>query len=264
MQCSCLHSCMLAQAEQGRCSSSAEGGDATPSRILGVLGGMGPAATADFLKKLIELTPAQRDQDHIATLVCSIPQVPDRNDAILNGGPSPLPAMTRALAVLERCGASVAAIPCNTAHFWFDDLQHGSGLRIVHIVDAALQSIRLYHASVNAVGLLATNATVHARVYADRLTRSGVECLVPDARDQERIMQVIRSIKAAETVEQGTCVIDRVADRLIARGAASVILGCSELPLILQGRTSPYIDATEALARACVRIFKDARGLHRA
>ncbi len=108
-----------------------------PPRILGVLGGMGPLATVDFLQKLIEETPASRDQDHIPVIAYSVPQIPDRPLAILGKGESPLPHMLEGIHTLKRAGAQAIAIACNTAHYWYDDLVLQGGLPILHIADAA-------------------------------------------------------------------------------------------------------------------------------
>ncbi|WP_309139629.1 amino acid racemase [Siccirubricoccus sp. G192] len=106
-------------------------------RFLGVLGGMGPLASAQFMARLTLLTPAERDQDHIPALLWSDPRVPDRTAARLGGGEDPLPALLRGLRGLEAAGCGAIAIPCNTAHGWFDALQAATGLPILHIVDAA-------------------------------------------------------------------------------------------------------------------------------
>jgi aspartate racemase len=224
------------------------------SPVLGVLGGMGPAATADFLDKLTKLTPADRDQDHIPVVICSFPQIPDRTEAILNSGPSPLPAMRNALAMLERCGVSRVAMPCSTAHYWFDELQEQTSLPIVHMVDAVACALQEGGLAGGAVGLLATTATIRAGVYANRLNKLGFHCLLPDDSDQAKLMSVIRAVKAGRTHdERNSDSIRRVADGLFESGARSVILACTELPLLLPAWDArEFLDATAALARACV------------
>jgi aspartate racemase len=227
-------------------------------RRLGVLGGMGPAATADFFAKLVKLTPAHRDQQHIATVICSVPQIPDRTKAILEGGPSPLPAMLSALTLLERCGCNFIAIPCNTAHYWFDELQRQATVPIVHIVDAAVRAVRMKQGDACAVGLLATTATVQAGIYSRRLEQLGIECLVPGTKEQASVMAIIRAIKGGTLDSRVADQLQDMAAELAARGATSVILGCSELPLAMPRDVSNvfYVDATEALATECVRMFE--------
>src|SRR5690606_28553292 len=106
---------------------------ANANPLLGVLGGMGPLATVDFLSKLIEETAAGRDDDHVPVVVYSVPQIPSRPAAIVSGGPSPLPAMLDGVRTLKGAGATVLAIACNTAHYWYDDLAAAAGIPIVHI-----------------------------------------------------------------------------------------------------------------------------------
>src|SRR4030095_9258025 len=125
--------------------------------MLGVLGGMGPVATADFFAKLLVATPASRDEDHIPTLVHSLPQIPSRPAAILRGGPSPLPALLRARDRLITAGATMLAMPCNTAHHWHADLTRGLNLPFPHIADAVASEIPRGDGR---LGLIATAATL--------------------------------------------------------------------------------------------------------
>ena len=111
------------------------------ARLLGVLGGMGPLATADFFKKLIEETPAQYDEEHVPVVIYSVPQMPDRVKAITHGAESPLPHMLAGMRALQRLEVGCVAIPCNTAHHWFEELQRASGLPILHIADAACDEL---------------------------------------------------------------------------------------------------------------------------
>ena len=125
-------------------------------RRLGVLGGMGPLATVDFLKKLIEETPATRDQDHIPAIAYSVPQIPDRPPAIVGNGDSPFPHMLAGIHTLRHAGATTIAIACNTAHFWYDDLLQQGGVPILHIADAACADFAALE--IQRVGLPASHA----------------------------------------------------------------------------------------------------------
>jgi aspartate racemase len=216
---------------------------------------MGPAATAHFFSRFTNLTPAKEDQDHVPTVICSIPQIPDRTDAIVNCGPTPLPAMLEALSLLERCGASQVAIPCSTAHYWFEELQEGSRLPIIHMIEAVAHSLQADGIPHGSVGLLATTGTICSDVYGKRMETMGYEVLCPDERDQAEVMSMIRCAKAGVTEEyEGS--IRRLSEKLFKRGCQRVILGCTELPLLLHpSETQEFLDATEALAQACVRSF---------
>ncbi|WCS24003.1 amino acid racemase [Methylobacterium sp. NMS14P] len=222
--------------------------------MLGVLGGMGPMATVDFLAKLVRATPAGRDQDHIPTLVCSAVDIPDRADAILGAGPDPLPAMRAALARLEAGGATRIAIPCNTAHHWHAALQAGTGLPILHIVDAVAETLaRTGIGAGGRIGLLATDGTLRAGLYREQLARRGVACRAPGPEGQATVAAAIRLVKAHRAAEARP-LLEAQVRALAEAGCDRVVMACTEIPLALAGRdpSGLLVDATEALARACV------------
>ena len=226
-------------------------------KILGVLGGMGPLATVDFMAKVIALTPVSRDQDHVPLMVYSIPQVPDRTKSILEGGESPLPAMLEGLRVLENAGAGCIASPCNTAHHWFDAMEGACGVELLHIVDCACASLERSGLGEGPVGLLSTAGTIAAGIYQKRLGERGYDCLVPDAADMEALVsEGIRLVKAGTIDAARTC-LEKATANLRKRGAGTVVLGCTEIPVALDDRNAGYLDATEALAEAGVRWYFD-------
>jgi aspartate racemase len=222
--------------------------------MLGVIGGMGPLATADFFRKLIDATPARDDDEHIPVLIHSVPQIPSRPAAILRGGPSPLPALIEARDRLLRAGATMLAMPCNTAHLWYDDLVAGCAVPFVHIVDAVAE---LFPAGAHEFGIIATQATLRARVFERRLARRGIVLAAPDEATYDRAVQpAIEAVKRGAT-EEGGRLLEPVIATELERGAAAVVLACTELPIALDAIASPLrarcIDSTDALARACVR-----------
>lgn len=226
--------------------------------LLGVLGGMGPAATLDFLAKLQDLANASCDQDHCPVVTFSASGTPDRTAAILGRGESPLPAMQDALRALERAGASHVAIPCNTAHYWFDALQAGTELRLIHIVEAAMEELALRFGAVAAVGLIATTGAVQSGVYHQRLEARGRRVLTPP--DQAAVMGVIEAIKAGRMAEALPVLVQQVR-ALRDAGAEAIVLGCTELPLCLPDLPGELqaliVDATEALACASLRALAE-------
>lgn len=218
--------------------------------ILGVLGGMGPLASAEFMRQLTLLTPADRDQDHIPAVLWSDPRVPDRTLARLNGGEDPLPALLRGLQGLEAAGCGVVAIPCNTAHGWFGAMQAACALPILHIVEAARVELEGIEGP---VGLMGTAATLDMGLYQDGLRR---ECLVPDAETMEGLVTPGIALVKANRVAEAYAPLAEAALRLRARGAAAVVLGCTEIPLgIAAGKPLdfPVVDTVAALARAAIR-----------
>jgi aspartate racemase len=229
--------------------------------MLGVLGGMGPLATADFLAKLIAATPAERDEDHIPVVVYSVPQVPDRPSAITGTGPTPLPAMLTGVRTLKNAGVQVIAIACNTAYYWHKELEREGGVRILHIADAACLELGALVDKGAKVGLMATDGTLAAAFYQQRLKDRGYQVLLNTPEEQAQlVLPAIRDVKRNDVAAAGSKVAAAV-QRLEAAGAQAIVLACTELPLALDrsGVTigTPCVDTTAALARACVRWWKE-------
>lgn len=220
--------------------------------MLGVLGGMGPLATVDFLDKLVRQTRASCDQDHIPVIVASIPQIPDRSDALLRGSASPLPAMLASVDRLTNAGADLIVIPCNTAHVWYEEIAARAGVPVLHIVRAVLDELRECGLSGGVVGLLATTATVQAGIYQATLREAGLECRVPV--DDTQVMTGIRAVKAGELALARDLFAGLVRE-LLANGCDLVVLGCTEIPVALDGivdLAAHTVDAGAALARAAI------------
>lgn len=226
---------------------------------VGVLGGMGPLAAADFLRKLTEMTPALRDQDHIPIIHYGIPTIPDRSAGILGIGPSPEGALCTGIDVLVANGVDVIVIPCNTAHYWYDAMALRSSVPILHIVDAVRDSLAADGVTGGRVGLMATAGTIRAHLYQDRMAGFTVD--TPTTEDLNRlIMPGIRAVKAGK-LAWGQALMLEAAQNLMDRGASRLILGCTEIPLAMPTNdpvwTPRLVDSTSALARACVRWWAD-------
>ncbi len=225
------------------------------SRILGVLGGMGPLASAQFMLRLTLLTPAGRDQEHIPAVLWSDPRVPDRTAARLGSGEDPLPALLRGIRGLEAAGCGAVAIPCNTAHGWHAAMQAATGLPILHIVEATAAELVRLGVTQGPIGVMGTAATLEMRLYQQGLERRGWPCLMPDAAEMaERVTPGIALVKA-NRVAEAYAPLAEVARSLVARGATAVVLGCTEIPLgIAAGPALPFpvADSIDALARAAI------------
>jgi aspartate racemase len=226
-------------------------------KTIGILGGMGPEATLDLFGKIIANTPAAKDQDHLRVIIDSNPQVPDRTAAILHGGPSPVPAMMDGIRALERAGAGFIVIPCVSAHFFLDELQHGTGMPILSMFDVAAEHIRQHHPHIRTVGMLATIGTLQGGRFREKLQRSGIETIVPLGPDQERVMAAIYEIKGAPGGRDRDAIgaeVREISGRLIQRGAQGVIAGCTEIPLVLRpgDLRVPVFDTLLLLARAAI------------
>ena len=234
---------------------------------IGVVGGVGPAATVDLLDKIVVNTDARCDQDHVKVIVEQNPQIPDRTAHLLDGGADPTIALYATAKRLEAAGASVIAIPCNTAHVFVPRIQPGLSIPIVNMLEATLGHICETYPG-RPVGLLATNGTIRTRAYHAVAEAVGISLMVPDENDQARVMAAIygpRGVKAGYVT--GVCAEDlNVAmTTLVERGAEVLILGCTELPLLvpecpdalIAGRRVAVVDPTAILARTCIRLARE-------
>jgi aspartate racemase len=229
--------------------------DAIDQRVLGVLGGMGPLASAEFMVRLTLLTPASRDQEHIPTVLWSDPRVPDRTTGTLAGGTDPLPWLLRGIEGLRRAGCGAIAIPCNTAHGWYDAMRDAAGVPILHIVEAAATELRRMGVQGGTIGIMGTQATLTMRLYQDRLDTLGWRCIVPSQEEMRRLVTPSIALVKANRVAEAHLPLAQVVANLGARGAATVVLGCTEIPLGIRAGPPPdvpIVDTIDALARAAI------------
>lgn len=224
-------------------------------KTIGILGGMGPMATADLFRKITACTGAAGDNDHIRVYIDSNASIPDRTAAILNGGEDPVPAMADALRHLELCGADCVIMPCNTAHYFLPRLAPLTELPFLSMIDAAAKACRERFPGKTA-GILATTGTLAAGLYQNALTAEGVPFLVPDEGEQAALMRVIyQGVKAGAPPSRYRGDFLSVTEAMSARGAGCFLLACTELPLAAEALELdlPRVDPTEELAKAAIR-----------
>jgi aspartate racemase len=224
-------------------------------RVLGVLGGMGPLASAQFMVRLTQLTPAERDQDHVPAVLWSDPRVPDRTAAHPTGAADPLPWLLRGVEGLQRAGSGAIAMPCSTAHRWYDPMQAAARVPILHIVDAAAAELRRLGCDGGRIGIMGTQATLTSGVYQDRLGAAGWDCIVPDADEMRRLVSPAIALVKLNRLEEAHAPLVQVVHRLAERGARSIVLACTETPLGIQAGPAPdapLVDTIDALARAAI------------
>lgn len=211
----------------------------SPYRTIGVIGGMGPAATADFLAQLVAGVDAARDGDHPRVLVDSNPQVPDRNAAAAGQGPSPGPVLAAMARALVAQGAQLLAMPCNAAHGWAADIVAAVEVPFTSMVDAALAEARAH--APRQIGVLAVGATAALGLYGPALIG-----------DLSHVQPCVDAIKAGDRSDAVRAALAAEAARLVAAGADVIIAACTEVPLLLRAGDVrvPFVDATAALARA--------------
>ncbi|HEY8424577.1 MAG TPA: amino acid racemase [Limnochordales bacterium] len=230
-------------------------------KTIGILGGMGPEATADLFVRIIRLVRATRDQDHPRVIIDSNSQIPDRTAAIKGEGPSPLPALVETARNLQRAGAELIAMPCNSAHAWYDEIAAAVDVPVLHMIRlTAEETCRRLHRDSAAppsgpVLVLATSGTIQSGLYQRALGALGLDAAVPEPGAQARVMEAIYQVKAGKPAVARSLALDVLVSETARLAPAAVILGCTELPLVLgQGDLDrPVVDSTEVLARAAVQ-----------
>ncbi len=234
------------------------------SRILGVLGGMGPAATVDFYAKLVRLTPAKRDQDHVRVVIWADPTVPSRQMAILDGGEDLAPSLRQGIENLVRCGAEIIVAPCNTVHAVLPEIVAQYPVEFINIVTATLDMLQETAPSLTrSVGLMATDAALAAGIYQRALDERGFKVTTLTAGSQRSLMDVVAAVKAGSTSDELSVQVEHLLGELKNSGATVAIAACTELSTLIEQCTNPagmvVIDPAIALASAAISRAIDLR-----
>ena len=234
------------------------------SRILGVLGGMGPAATVDFYAKLVRLTPAKRDQDHVRVVIWADPTIPSRQMAILDGGDDLAPSLRQGIDNLVRCGAEIIVAPCNTVHAVLPAIVAQYPVEFINIVTATLDMLQETAASLtSSVGLMATDAALAAGLYQRALDERGLKVTTLTAGSQRSLMDVVAAVKAGSTSDEVSAQVEHLLEELKNSGATAAIAACTELSTVIEQCTHPagmvVIDPAIALASAAISRAIDLR-----
>lgn len=230
--------------------------DADQTPPVGVIGGVGPLATAYFLQRVVQLTDADRDQEHVDLVVLNHATVPDRTDFVVGRSAlDPGPVLARDARRLERFGVSFLVMPCNTAHYFTQQVLDAITVPFVSIVDVTVAAARRRAAGLTTVGLLATAGTVASGVYEDAFAVHGIEVVTPDEADQARVNAVIYDqVKAGRPADPDE--LRAVAAGLVERGAGVVVLGCTELSVAAVDHglldEPPFLDSMDELVRATI------------
>lgn len=224
----------------------------TEKKIVGVIGGMGPLATVDLYRKIVEHTLADCDQAHVRTIIDSNTNIPDRTAALLSGGESPVRELQSSARLLERAGAQVLVMPCHTAHCFYDEVQAAVHVPVLNMIQLTVQELK--RRGVARAGLLATDGAVQSGIYQRHFEGSGIELLLPDPEGQAALMNMIYSGVKAGRSDYDTQAVRTALDRLMDAGAQTLILGCTELPPAFEmyGLDYPNLDPTLTLALAAI------------
>lgn len=225
-------------------------------REIGVIGGVGPLATVYFLDKIVRLTRAERDQDHLNLVVLQHSAIPDRTEFVLGrSDEDPGPVMARDARRLAGMGVELIVVPCNTAHHFVRQVEAATDVPIISIVAETVAEVATTRPDVTTIGLLATSGTLDSGVYQHAADAHGLGVVVPDDADQDAVMRIIYDqVKAGKPVDME--LFNGVVERLLARGAQVVVLGCTELSVIAEDAdllADPrFVDSLDVLARRTI------------
>lgn len=231
-----------------------------PDKIVGVIGGMGPEATVDLMRRVIQATPAKDDIDHIRMIVDNNPKVPSRIKAIVEGsGESPEPLLAEMARKLEAYGADFLVIPCNTAHYYYDEVSSAVSIPVLNMIDLAVETVMQENPSIRTVALLASTAVLQIGLYIKQFQREGIDVIYPQAALQDQVMDSIRTIKTGHYGTKERDALRSAAHDMIEREAEALIIACTELSLIADA-LAPDVklyDSAQTLAEAIVRMAKE-------
>lgn len=223
---------------------------------IGVIGGLGPAATAYFQERVIEFSQVNHDQDHINMIIFNHATIPDRTAFITGQSPSdPLPMIIQDAQSLEALGCTFLVMPCNTAHYFYEDVQQAVHIPLVHIVQETLRYAKAHIPNLQCVGIMATNGTICTDTYQRFAEAEGLSWVVPEASMQDKVMHIIYDgVKAGHPVSKAD--FDAVANHLRELGAGCLILGCTELSVLKREfdlNDPDILDSIDVLAYETVR-----------
>ncbi len=229
-------------------------------KVIGIIGGIGPEATLDLFKKILRNTPARMDQEHLRILIDCNPMIPDRVRAIFSKGEDPAPALIATAQNLERAGADILLLACNAAHYYLPTIVAGVSIPVLNMIEETADFCAERFSNVRTPGLLAQTSTIRLGLYDKAFERVNKKIIHPDSKGQEIVRRCIYEIKAGNLGREVKAQLLHVGKDLIASGAEVVIMGCTEIPLVLENGdlAVPLIDPTDLYAQSAVT---QARGL---
>lgn len=224
---------------------------------LGILGGMGPAASAEYVTRLIQQTPAGCDQEHIPFVLWNDPTVPDRSTSLINKDDKPWEKLKAGVQGLKAAGCDHIVIPCNTAHFWYDRLNQ-LGVPITHIVDSVAAELRALKIYSGTIGIIGTKATMSLGLYQSYLGKMGWSCITPSTPEMVNLVQPAIDLVKAGNLDAAHDMLLKVIDHLIPWGVDAVVLGCTEIPLAVREthyKNVPLINSIDSLVKSAIKEF---------
>lgn len=232
-------------------------------KIPGIIGGMGPEATVDLMQRIIANTPASDDVDHIHCIVDNNPKIPSRMKAILEtGGEDPGPCMAEMGKKLEQYGADFLVIPCNTAHYYYENVAQAVTIPVVNLIDLVVENVIADNPEITQIGILGSTTIVKTKLYKILFEKRGVEVVYPDDVMQDKLFNVIKNVKRGQTGKETRQSFSDIGNHLKSKNVTLAILGCTELGIIADDLPLDYIDAAEVLAKEVVAVAKNQKAPH--
>jgi aspartate racemase len=226
-------------------------------KIVGILGGMGPEATVDLMQRIIRLTPALDDADHIRCIVDNNPKVPSRIKAIIEGdGEDPGPSMADMGRRLASWGADFLVIACNTAHYYYEAVQQAVNIPVINLIDLVARHVESHFPEQGRVGILASPAVAMTGLYTKRFQKMGITDIWPDADHQASLLRVIKEVKKGNTGTEVRADYLAVCDNLRQQGAQLAVVACTELSALDVTLPIDFLDAAEILAMEIVAVAR--------
>lgn len=226
-------------------------------KTIGILGGMGPEATAYMYSLIIKHTQVEKDQDHIRIFISSNPETPPRTEAILHQGPSPVPFLVEGIQQLKNAAVDFVIMPCVTAHYFLPQVFAQIDIPFLSLIDEAADWAKENIPGLKKVGLLSSTGTQVSGLFHNKFKEAGIDVMTPEEKDQQKVMSAIfgtGGIKAGFSSGSSKDDIIRAAEKLTAGGAEAIIAGCTELPLVLKASdiSVPLIEPMDILARKSI------------
>lgn len=230
-------------------------------KIIGVVGGVGPEASNKFCEFLIKNKQSKSDQEHLTFLHYCNPKIPDRTDFIIGIGEDPRPELIKTCKTLQEAGASFIVIPCNTAHVFLKDIQDFIDIPIIDMTKVLVKKV-LENKEIKKVGVLATNGGIKTELYQSYFESVGIETILPSEEEQENL--VMKSIYGKKGIKAGNKKDSKknltiIANKLIEKGADALILGCTEIPLVLKQKdfNVKLFDPMEIVANEVIKYLEE-------
>jgi aspartate racemase len=224
---------------------------------LGILGGMGPAATAEFYRRFVEQKHASCDQEHIPVIIWAGHTRPDRSTSLMNRNDLPWEKLKEGILGLKNASCDRIVIPCNTAHFWYDRLNQ-LGVPIIHIVGSVATELKSLNIHSGSIGVVGTKATMSLGLYQHYLNNQGWSCVTPSTYEMDTYVQPAIELIKSNDIESAREMLMIAIDKLMSCGIKAIVLGCTELPLAIketQYKNIPLVNSIDSLVKVAIKEF---------